>query len=522
MNNSYIKSIENILKSLNLKTNNIYIIGKGNSLRDIDTTKFEDSVIININDSEKIYEGHFSLVHSNWAIDSIKENGYRADMYLSDKDFCSKGIKLPFYPIQLEDVENKLSTLVNDNLFISDFLFLTAIKLSRICANILGKKMNVFFIGFDFKVSENNIIKDYSKHSTQYTNVVLRTQEDFFEKVKKHIDSTIDDINISHIGDKHYSSLSVISFNNSDVNELVEEKKNNKSLYLDLLNKVDKEIPIIIAELTNNHIGDKERLIEMIKLSKQQGADAIKVQKRDVSTFYTEEELRAPYSSPFGTTLSDYRSGVELNDELFDVLIEECRKHQIFWFASVLDKPSYEYMLKYNVPLIKLPSTISNHRNYLKHVASTFEGDVVVSTGFTDSTYEEFVLNTFIDKERLFLLQCTSSYPAPPDSCNIGVVNHYSKLRYKYPNIRPGYSSHDVGSFASQLSVGAGALMIEKHVKLGDLDWVHFDGVALDIKKNEFADFVNDVKEAVLIKGDSLKKVDKNEHHKYKVNKNNN
>jgi hypothetical protein len=30
------------------------------------------------------------------------------------------------------------------------------------------------------------------------------------------------------------------------------------------------------------------------------------------------------------------------------------------------------------------------------------------------------------------------------------------------------------------MAVAAGARMIEKHVKIGDLDWVHFDGVAID------------------------------------------
>jgi N-acetylneuraminate synthase len=62
---------------------------------------------------------------------------------------------------------------------------------------------------------------------------------------------------------------------------------------------------------------------------------------------------------------------------------------------SILDKPSFEYMKKFQPSLIKLPSTISEKKDYLNAVAEDFEGDLVISTGFTDPSYEEFILNTF-------------------------------------------------------------------------------------------------------------------------------
>jgi N-acetylneuraminate synthase len=223
------------------------------------------------------------------------------------------------------------------------------------------------------------------------------------------------------------------------------------------------------------------------------------------------------YSSPFGNTLEEYRRGVELNNELLDVLVDQCQKYNICWFASILDYPSLEFMKPYNLPLIKLPSTISNHRNFLKKVDQEFNGDLVISTGFTDTEYEEFILKNFTQNRRLFLLQCTSSYPAPPEACQISVVRNYDELRSlrQLPNLYPGYSSHDLGSLASMMAVAAGAKMIEKHVKLGNLDWVHFDGVALDLEKKEFQAFVSDIRKASLMCGSKIKKIHNQEHHKY-------
>ena len=150
------------------------------------------------------------------------------------------------------------------------------------------------------------------------------------------------------------------------------------------------------------------------------------------------------------------------------------------------------------------------------------DGDIVVSTGFTDQEYENFVLETFDNGDRdLFLLQCTSAYPAPEDACQIGVVRHYSELSNDF-RIIPGYSSHDFGSLGCQMAVAAGAQMIEKHVKLGDLDWVHFDAVAVDLKDGSFKKFVDDVRTAQVMTGDGKKKVHKDEHHKYIPNEKSN
>jgi sialic acid synthase SpsE len=55
------------------------------------------------------------------------------------------------------------------------------------------------------------------------------------------------------------------------------------------------------------------------------------------------------------------------------------------------------------------------------------------------------------------------------------------------------------------MAVSAGARMIEKHVKLGDVTWSHFDQVAVDLTNGEFKQFVEDVRRAERIVGDRRK-----------------
>ncbi len=150
------------------------------------------------------------------------------------------------------------------------------------------------------------------------------------------------------------------------------------------------------------------------------------------------------------------------------------------------------------------------------------DSDIVISTGYTDRKYEDHILNLFAKNSRIYLLQCTSAYPTPDEDCQVGVVRHYYKLKAEYPQIYPGYSSHDNGSLASMLAVASGAMMVEKHVKLCNVDWVHFNHVALDLMTDEFTNFVKDVRRAERMVGPEKKSIKTSEHHKYKVNKVNN
>ena len=272
---------------------------------------------------------------------------------------------------------------------------------------------------------------------------------------------------------------------------------------------------LITAEVTTNHLGDVERAKTMMRMAKAQGANLVKFQMRDVESFYRAEVLDGPYPSPFGQTFREYRLGLELDDDEFREIDAYAREIGVGWFASVLDLPSLERAIGLQMPLIKLPGTISRRRDFLAEVAQCYAGDLVFSTGMTSPEYVDWLLETFGQDRRIYLLHANSAYPTPIEDCNVSVVSTYARLAEQHPHIIPGYSSHDEGWFGSALAVACGARMVEKHVKLGSNEWLHFDSVALDLEGGDFGDFVAALRKAEVAAGQPDKRVTPSEHHKY-------
>ncbi|MBL7764897.1 MAG: N-acetylneuraminate synthase family protein [Chitinophagaceae bacterium] len=531
--------MENFYKQLNdivsvLKTfDHIAIIGKGRGILDIPKNALQKAFVINVNDAERYVPGHVTIFHASWILDSLKEHGLKNSFYISSQPMDEliqkdqKYIYAPFEPQNNEGAEHIAAEFQQKDFVISDFLLITAIHLAYILNQQLDRPKKIYLLGFDFQYDDRSEVLDLSGHEVDYKKILLKTQKENFRFVRSYLQDVLN-IDLIHVGNSDLSDIHISEFADLFLEKTIYSGKSNfdnTRAYQKLLQKCDQDhYTLVVAELTNNHIGDADRLVNMIRIAKKNGADMIKVQKRHVDTFYTEQELATYYKSPFGNTLGDYRRGVELDENLMQVLVEECAASEIVWFASVLDYASLQFLAPYNPPVIKLPSTISNHRNFLKKVAEEYSGDLVISTGFTDLHYEEFVLDTFSGDRRIFLLQCTSSYPAPPEACQIAVVRHYEELRTvgHRVNLYSGYSSHDLGSLGSMMAVAAGASMVEKHVKYGNLEWIHFDGVALDLTTAEFETYVKDIRKAQLMCGSKMKQIHQAEHHKYKPNEQHN
>jgi N-acetylneuraminate synthase len=182
-----------------------------------------------------------------------------------------------------------------------------------------------------------------------------------------------------------------------------------------------------------------------------------------------------------------------------------------------LDWPSYQFIKEFNPLLIKIPSTISEDRDFIKRVSKDYKNDIVISTGMTTLEYENFIISQFKDSNLIYLMHTNSGYPTPLNDLNINVLKHYASLNNRHSNLVPAFSSHDNGWFGSSLAVVAGAKMVEKHVKLGNTNWAHFDAVALDLLTNEFHNYVSKIRDTEVALGHSAKKINSSENHKYKV-----
>lgn len=493
-------------------SNRIFILGKGPSVDSIDSRCLDSGVVIGINDADRIHRCDFSIFSEKWFLEYLTTEGCNSDYIFGPECFHSEidGILgFPFLESTQHSAEQTFSALASDlnpnQFYIDQNLFVSGLILAKLFHSLLNKSFDVYMIGFDFDGSvgvSNSICNGRMYADISQLEYKLVAQKEIY----KHSEFVLrgGPLNLMHVGSNDFSYLSP--------NELNTLLVGTELGSLSIKNRVE-----IVAEFTTNHFGDRDRLKKMVYKAKAAGADYVKVQKRDVESFYTQNQLDAAYKSPFGDTFREYRLAIELGVEDFLYLDKICKSVGIMWFASVLDQRSFEFIQQFSPQRIKLPSTISEHTDFLKIVGENFQGDVVISTGMTEGGYVNWILKNFIRAKKIYIMQCNSSYPTPLADCNIGVIRNYRDLANSNPQVVPGYSSHDLGDVASVVAVGAGARIIEKHVKLGATDWAHFDSVALDLTTTEFSDFVKSVREAELVYGDEQKKINASEHHKYLV-----
>lgn len=512
MKGNFYSQIKNIVSQY--KDNKIFIIGKGPSLDRYLSYDFSDSIVISLNDSFNVIKSDLIFVNKPWSLNNISKlkNNY---ISFSNQSLCNSSLNSDTH----FTLEENLSIYKDNSLFLKNFdsedfsledpLFISAIHAALLIAKNKEQKHKAFMLGFDFNYEDEknytiSSLEDKHEEEGLYRRAILESQENILINIIKHLSSK-KYLELNHVGDKAYSSISTKEFLSGSKNKVV-EPLNSKSNF-----KVK-----IVAEITTNHLGNRDLLIQIVRRAKESGADLVKVQKRNVETFYSQKELDSYYFSEFGTTFREYRHGLELSKEDFLVLDKECKKIGIDWFASVLDKESLDFILEFDPKLIKIPSTISDFSDYHDYVAKRYKGDIVVSTGLTSIDYEDYIIKKFKNNSRIYLLQCTSSYPTKNEDCSISVVRHYRDLCKNNKNLVPGYSSHDLGSMASCLAVAAGAMMVEKHVKMKSVFWSHFDSVSLSLENNEFSNFVADIRSSEIICGSEEKAIKISEHHKYK------
>ncbi|WP_159992621.1 N-acetylneuraminate synthase family protein [Roseomonas sp. 18066] len=486
-------------------TDTIFILGKGPSADLVRPEVLSSSLVIGLNDAERIVPVDISIFHADWVKKGIAEAGYRSQLYITSTDFEAPGrqvLRAPHHLLTQESSDLVMQRFLTDDFGIEDILFLSALKLARLIAEQRGRPQTVYMVGFDFNADRgysHQISTDFAPHVADERQARISLQEFYFLNTLYFLQNS--PLTVKHVGDRAFSALTADALNREVLGETSDAPRDN--------------LVAVIAEITTNHFGDRSRLERMIRAAAAAGADYVKLQKRDVVSFYSAEQLASAYRSPFGKTFGDYRHALELSADDFGYVDQLCRSLGIRWFASVLDQPSFEFMLQFSPELVKLPSTISEHTDYLGFVASNYDKSIVLSTGMTDTVYEKWVLENFTRCEKLYLMQANSAYPTPLNDCNVAVVRHYDVLARSNPRIVPAYSSHDFGAKASSLAVAAGARMVEKHVKLGNTEWAHFDAVAVDLTTSKFKDYVDAIRETELILGTEEKRVNASEHHKY-------
>ena len=148
-----------------------------------------------------------------------------------------------------------------------------------------------------------------------------------------------------------------------------------------------------------------------------------------------------------------------------------------------------------NYPLLNFQS-----KNYKK---------IILSTGMSNVREIDFALKIFkknnIKKSNIFLLHCTSSYPAPVDELNMNSML-YLKKKFK---LSVGYSDHSDSVITPVIATTLGAEIIEKHFTVNK----NYPGPdhKSSVNVSEFTEIVKSVRFTNLALGNFEKKCTKSE-----------
>lgn len=231
----------------------------------------------------------------------------------------------------------------------------------------------------------------------------------------------------------------------------------------------DYQAPKVISEIGCNHMGQFDIALELIKLSKDCGADYAKFQKRNNRELLTEEQYNAPHPNAwnsYGPTYGAHREALEFTVEQHAELKKYCESIGIGYSTSVWDVTSAKEIISLNPDFIKVPSACNNNYPMMTLLRDSYAGDVHVSTGMT--TQDEiadlvaFFEETGQAKSRLVVYSCTSGYPVPfKDICLLEINRLYANYGERVKEI--GFSGHHLGIAIDIAAYTLGARWIERH-----------------------------------------------------------
>jgi N-acetylneuraminate synthase/sialic acid synthase len=261
----------------------------------------------------------------------------------------------------------------------------------------------------------------------------------------------------------------------------------------------------IVAEGGLNHNGDINIALKLAAEAKRIGADAIKFQKRTISKILTREAFDKPYinENSFGATYGKHREKLELSKDDWARLFEYCRSINLLCFASPWDQESVDFLMDFNMPLLKVASADLTNLPLLGYIASK-RRPVILSTGMSTMEEVDVAVNTVgkISPD-LGIMHCVSTYPFEAEIANLRVIQ---TLAARYPNVVVGYSGHEKsGLVVSLAAVALGAKIIERHFTLDRT--MRGPDHAASLEVGGFSQLVEDIRKVEASLGDGIKRI---------------
>ena len=209
----------------------------------------------------------------------------------------------------------------------------------------------------------------------------------------------------------------------------------------------DTEPCYVIAEIGHNHQGNLKVAMDMIKIAKDCGVNAVKFQKRDNKALYSEAMYNKPYDNEnsFGLTYGEHREFLEFGWDEYVALKQLAEEKNVEFMCTAFEPNSVDFLERLGITSYKVASGDLTNVPLLEYIATT-QKPIFLSTGA--STLEEIHISyNAIHKyhDKICLLHTICSYPAEYVDLNLRVIQ---TLKKEFPEAVIGYSGHDNGILA--------------------------------------------------------------------------
>lgn len=262
----------------------------------------------------------------------------------------------------------------------------------------------------------------------------------------------------------------------------------------------------VIAEIGINHNGKVPLAKKLIDVAVEAGANAVKFQKRSLEDLYKKDVLDNPNLDSQGLEiLINVLKEVEFTESEYEEIVEYCKMKNIPFLCTPWDKPSVDFLNKFQIPAFKIASADMTNFPLIHHVCKA-KKPIIISTGMATLEEIERTVN-FVKKENtpFVMLHCNSTYPSPVELLNLNLIDF---LRSKF-DVLVGYSGHEQGIIPSLAAANIGAVIIERHITL-DRTMEGIDQAA-SLEPEEFKNLIKYIRESEKAKGEPVKKMTRGE-----------
>lgn len=227
---------------------------------------------------------------------------------------------------------------------------------------------------------------------------------------------------------------------------------------------------LIVAEIGKNFIQtEEERPVseylqnakELVRLAKEDGADAVKFQTHNVE----DEVLNVDFDSPHFKGKSRYQ-WVKRNTEatplkeFWQPLKQYCDEIGIIFFSTPMSRGAAIKLAEVGIPFWKVASSDILDFPMLEFEAST-EKPIMIPTGMSTLQDVDLCLDFLRRKSASFILMhAISRYPYPPEDSNLLTIKFFQK---RYPGVTIGFSQNSPWIEPAVAAAALGAHVVEQH-----------------------------------------------------------